>query len=165
MCSSQNAVLDRRVKAAQMSQGISSDPIYAMIQRVIEAKHLRGDILDYGAGAGHLTERLLSLQQFAGVSAADIMPIPAALVGRARWIEQDLNLSLESANATFDVIVAAEVIEHLENPRFMLREIHRLLRPGGTASLPQTTKVGVRFLPSSDAGTLYPLAILAIRRT
>lgn len=33
----------------------------------------------------------------------------------------------------FDVVVAAEAIEHLENIRFMVREIYRLPRPGGTS--------------------------------
>ena len=132
MNSPQNVVTDQRVRAAQMSQGISSDPIYAMIHRVIEAKGLRGNVLDYGAGVGHLTERLLSLQKFASVTAADIMPAPTALAGRAAWIEQDLNLPLSSADGAFDLVVAAEVIEHLENPRFMIREIYRLLSPGGT---------------------------------
>jgi SAM-dependent methyltransferase len=33
--------------------------------------------------------------------------------------------------ATFDIITAIEVIEHITAPRLMLREIRRLLRPGG----------------------------------
>lgn len=133
MDSAKNAVIDQRLNAARMSQGISSDPIYAMIQGVIESENLHGDVLDYGAGIGHLTGRLLSMQRFATVSAADIMPPPTALAGRVRWIEQDLNLPLATADECFDVIVAAEVIEHLENSRLMLREMRRLLRPGGTA--------------------------------
>jgi 2-polyprenyl-3-methyl-5-hydroxy-6-metoxy-1,4-benzoquinol methylase len=133
MSSSRNAVLEQRVKAAQMSLGISSDPIYAMVERMIETEGLRGDVLDYGAGAGHLTQRLLGLKRFTTITAADIMPIPAEFAGRTHWIEQDLNLALSADDGSFDVVIAAEVIEHLENPRFMIREIWRLLRAGGTA--------------------------------
>ncbi len=32
---------------------------------------------------------------------------------------------------TFDVIISSQVIEHLENQFFYLREIHRALKPGG----------------------------------
>jgi 2-polyprenyl-3-methyl-5-hydroxy-6-metoxy-1,4-benzoquinol methylase len=67
------------------------------------------------------------------VSATDIMSAPRDLSGQVEWIEQDLNAPLPGRDGTFDVVVAPEVIEHLENPRFMLREIFRLLRPGGTA--------------------------------
>jgi 2-polyprenyl-3-methyl-5-hydroxy-6-metoxy-1,4-benzoquinol methylase len=49
------------------------------------------------------------------------------------WIKQDLNGPIQGYDGAFDVIIAAEVIEHLENPRFTVREICRLLRPGGTA--------------------------------
>ena len=44
-----------------------------------------------------------------------------------------MNIPLPGHEGAFDVVVAAEVIEHLENPRFMIREIFRLLRPGGVA--------------------------------
>ncbi len=89
--------------------------------------------MDYGAGVGQFTRRLLELKRFQSVSATDIMGIPGDLNGRVEWIEQDLNTPLPGYEATFDVVVAPEVIEHLENPRFMLREIFRILRPGGTA--------------------------------
>jgi 2-polyprenyl-3-methyl-5-hydroxy-6-metoxy-1,4-benzoquinol methylase len=32
---------------------------------------------------------------------------------------------------SYDLVVAAEVIEHLENPRFLAREWFRILKPGG----------------------------------
>ena len=63
---------------------------------------------------GQLTRRLLALQRFESVSAADIMGVP--------WIEQDLNNPVPGHDGRFDVVVAAEVIEHLQNPRFMIRE-------------------------------------------
>ncbi len=38
---------------------------------------------------------------------------------------------LHLPEATYDVVVLADVIEHLTDPRRSVREIHRLLRPGG----------------------------------
>jgi 2-polyprenyl-3-methyl-5-hydroxy-6-metoxy-1,4-benzoquinol methylase len=36
---------------------------------------------------------------------------------------------------SFDAVLLVEVIEHLENPRFVARELFRLLRPRGTLIL------------------------------
>jgi 2-polyprenyl-3-methyl-5-hydroxy-6-metoxy-1,4-benzoquinol methylase len=127
------AILEHRAKAAELSKGTSGNAIYALIERVIVERGLRGRILDYGAGVGQFTRRLLALQRFDAVSATDIMRIPADLSGKVDWIEQDLNVPLPGRDDAFDVVVAPEVIEHLENPRFMIREIFRILRPGGTA--------------------------------
>ncbi|MBZ0273381.1 methyltransferase domain-containing protein [bacterium] len=43
--------------------------------------------------------------------------------------------SLPFADASFDVVLAFDVIEHLENRRAFLGEIRRLLKPGGTLLL------------------------------
>jgi len=126
-------VLQHRRDAAERSRGISSDPIYDCIRGVLAERDLHGTVLDYGAGVGHLTSRLLGLSRFSRVSAADILPAPPELVARVEWIEQDLNAPISGHDAEFDVVIAAEVIEHLENPRAMLRDLFRLLRPGGTA--------------------------------
>jgi 2-polyprenyl-3-methyl-5-hydroxy-6-metoxy-1,4-benzoquinol methylase len=120
-----------RVKAAELSGGISSNVIYSAIERVIEARNLTGDVLDYGAGIGDFTRRLLRLDCFTSVSAADIMGKPAGLEG-VRWIEQDLNEPMKAYEGAFDVVVAAEVIEHLENPRLTVRELGRRLKSGGS---------------------------------
>lgn len=40
---------------------------------------------------------------------------------------------------TFDVVVATEVLEHLENPKQALSEIHRVLKPGGILIIGQDT--------------------------
>jgi SAM-dependent methyltransferase len=133
MSQTSTAILEHRTKAAELSKGTSGNAIYALIERVIAERALHGSILDYGAGVGQFTRRLLALQRFNSVSATDIMGIPGDLAGKVDWIEQDLNIPLPGRDDSFDVVVAPEVIEHLENPRFMIREIFRILRPGGSA--------------------------------
>ena len=124
-------VLQCRRDASAFSGGISSEPIYAAIHRVIIGRELQGKVLDYGAGVGQLTRRLLSMERFEQVSAADILPVSPDLAGKVEWIEQDLNSPIESHDEFFDVAIAAEVIEHLENPRATVRDLYRILRPGG----------------------------------
>ena len=93
---------------------------------------LRGSVLDFGSGTGSLARRLLQSGRFASVAAADLMSKPSDL-DAVHWMRADLNEPLPTSNDAFDLVIAAEVIEHLENPRAMAREVFRLLRPGGTA--------------------------------
>src|ERR1700733_1000621 len=166
------AIREHRAKAAELSGGTSSNAVYDLIERVLAKKQLVGKILDYGAGVGQLTRRLVDLQRFDSVSAADIMRVPSDLRGKVEWIEQDLNAPLADHADAFDVVVAAEVIEHLENPRFMIREIFRILRPGGMAIVTTPNNESWRSLISllvrghymafGDSG--YPAHITALLR-
>lgn len=172
MSQTSSAILEHRAKAAELSKGTSGNAIYALIERMIAERNLRGRILDYGAGVGQFTRRLLALQRFDTVSATDIMRAPADLSGQVDWIEQDLNVPLPGRDDTFDVVVAPEVIEHLENPRFMVREIFRILRPGGTAIITTPNNESWRaliallmrghFMAFSDS--CYPAHITALLR-
>jgi 2-polyprenyl-3-methyl-5-hydroxy-6-metoxy-1,4-benzoquinol methylase len=121
--------------AADASSGISNDTIYGNFERIISELTLSGDLLDFGAGKGILTERLLSLSRFDSVAAVDIMPRRDNLNGSVMWHCCDLNEATNIPRESFDVIVSAEVIEHLENPRAIAREWFRLLRPRGTLIL------------------------------
>ena len=126
---------NRRSLAAQASGGISGDAIYQAVLRAVNDFQLRGDLLDFGSGTAFLTEQLKATKLFTTVAAADLLPRPASLDESIAWTAADLNESLPYDSASFDVIVAAEVIEHLENPRFVAREMFRLLRPGGALIL------------------------------
>jgi 2-polyprenyl-3-methyl-5-hydroxy-6-metoxy-1,4-benzoquinol methylase len=165
-------LVTRRIHAAEASGGISSDAIYAAIEQVIGDKDLHGAVLDYGAGVGHLTRRLLELHRFDSVTGADLMGCADQLVGRVRWIQHDLSHSLPNRDEEFDLVVAAEVIEHLENPRFTVREIFRLLKDGGWAILTTPNNESLRALLAlvlrghfvAFGDTCYPAHITAVLR-
>lgn len=131
MADTTREIFAHRKHAAELSGGISSSAIYIAIERVLAARDLKGRAFDYGAGIGNLAQRLVRLNRFDAVFAADILPQPANLDG-VEWVQQDLNEPLTKYTEQFDVVISSEVIEHLENPRFTVRELARLLRPGGT---------------------------------
>jgi 2-polyprenyl-3-methyl-5-hydroxy-6-metoxy-1,4-benzoquinol methylase len=123
----------RRIQAAEASGGASADVIYATVTRILHELNLVGDLLDFGAGKGLFTSELARLQRFRSVTGADIAWRPDGLPsGIDNWIVGDLNAPMDVPESSFDVIVAVEVIEHLENPRAIAREWFRLLREGGT---------------------------------
>jgi len=125
------ALFEKRQVSAFTSKGISSEHIYSLFIKEIKNSRLAGSILDYGSGVGLLTDLLLETHNFTLITAADLFDCPKHLEGEVAWIKGDLNNAIGINDSSFDVIVSSEVIEHLENPRFIAREWFRLLKPGG----------------------------------
>ena len=121
----------RRSTASLESGGISNETVYAAIDRALAAIGPAGDLLDFGAGTGQFTIRLRDGGRYRSVTGADLFARSGTVPADIGWVQGDLNERLPLRDGSFDLIVAAEVIEHLENPRAMCREIFRLLRPGG----------------------------------
>ena len=87
-------------------------------------------LLDIGCGAGNLLEA--ARQNGWEAQGLDVVPSAVKHV-RERGFEV-FHGELRQANFPaqhFDVITAAEIIEHLNDPRALVEEISRLLRPGG----------------------------------
>lgn len=165
-------IKNQRRIASEASQGISSQPIYSLfIKQIIELK-LGGDLLDFGAGTGNLTKQIKSLNQFNSITAIDLLSCPVNLDSEIKWVVADLNEATNFPEASFDVIVSAEVIEHLENPRAVAREWYRLLRPGGKLLFSTPNNESWRSLLSllmrghfvAFGDTSYPAHITALLR-
>lgn len=139
---------NQRLIAAKASCGASSDIIYNRIIQIVEGYNLRGRLLDYGAGVGHLTRRLWAMHRFEEVHGIDLLPRPDDLSFEIAWHCLDLNQEGPLPADTFDTLIAAEVIEHLENPRLVAREWYRLLKPGGVVVLSTPNNESIRSLLS-----------------
>ncbi|HTP25340.1 MAG TPA: methyltransferase domain-containing protein [Anaeromyxobacteraceae bacterium] len=161
-----------RRAAAKASKGISDDAIYDAIVQRLAALDVRGDVLDFGAGVGLLTHHLARTDRFRSVSGADLLARPGELPESIGWHSQDLNSPLEIPSSSLDAIVACEVIEHLENPRAVVRDWFRMLRRGGLAILTTPNNESLRAVIAllvrghfvSFGDTCYPAHITALLR-
>jgi SAM-dependent methyltransferase len=100
--------------------------------------------LDLGAGRGELSARLALL----GYDVTAVERYAPQFEAKVPLVDADLNEAFPFDDATFDVAMGIEILEHLENPRVFLRELARILRPGGTAvvSTPNLTSLLSRIL-------------------
>ena len=102
-------------------------------------------LLDLGAAGGHLGRAVRGRCSYlAGVEPDPTLPA-SAREGYDDWRAVD---ALEAGDwpEPFDVVVCADVLEHVSNPVVMLARIRQWLRPGGVllASLPNVANVSVR---------------------
>ena len=145
--SSQSNLEEKRMQAAQASGGTSSGPILEAASRLLTHCGAKGELLEFGAGTGDFLKHLLACGFPGRMTGTDLLPRPGLLPEEVVWIQADLNHPLVSVpDDSFDVIVSTEVIEHLENPRAMIREFWRLLRPGGKVILTTPNQESLRSL-------------------
>jgi SAM-dependent methyltransferase len=122
-------------------------------------------VLDLGCRDGALTRAYAGENEIVGVDADREALVEAEKLGiETRWA--DLDEALPFGDATFDVVVAGELLEHLRDPRRVVSEVLRVLRPGGTfvGSVPNAYRLKnrLRFLlgrkPENDPTHLHMFA-------
>lgn len=103
-----------------------------------------GRVLDFACGVGYGTQLIAKnkLNTIDSVIGIDIDP-ESIHYAKGRYyhpksqylVEDVLSLGLVNHLGTFDVIISFETIEHIEDYQLFMRNIHDLLKPGGTLIL------------------------------
>ena len=125
-----DAALASPEERARQSRGGSDDAIYEAVVRALDARAATGGVVaDVGCGSGRLWPFMSG--RFARCIGVDLVEYEG-LPREVEFRRADLNAGrLPLDDASVDAAVSVETIEHLENPRAFVRELVRVVRPGG----------------------------------
>jgi 2-polyprenyl-6-hydroxyphenyl methylase/3-demethylubiquinone-9 3-methyltransferase len=89
-------------------------------------------VLDMGCGAGFLTQELSNLgHEVTGVDLSEeSLKIARQLDTKGTYILADVT-KVPLPAESFDAVCAMDLLEHVENPKAVVQEASRLLKPGG----------------------------------
>jgi SAM-dependent methyltransferase len=93
-------------------------------------------ILDYGCGTGEMVKlgrsrglEIVGVDSFSGPFADWLGRVDPSVASHVSTLDHD---RIPFADASFDAVLSNQVFEHIAEPERAMREIHRVLRPGGT---------------------------------
>jgi 2-polyprenyl-3-methyl-5-hydroxy-6-metoxy-1,4-benzoquinol methylase len=127
------------------SDQITSDnPIHQRLYKayVLAENFIQGDVLEVGCGEGRGIDRLLP--KASTFTAVD--KIESALVKlrqkypTAAFISSNIPPLSSLADNAYDAIVSFQVIEHIEDDKLFLKELHRVAKPGGVVLITTPNK-------------------------
>ena len=122
------------------SEEISSDnPIHQRLFKayVIAKEYVSGDVLEVGCGEGRGVGLLMQhARSFTAVDKIeDVINDLKIKFPTGRFLSMNIPPLRELADNAYDSIVSFQVIEHIQDDVLFLKEIHRVLKPGGIALL------------------------------
>jgi 2-polyprenyl-3-methyl-5-hydroxy-6-metoxy-1,4-benzoquinol methylase len=118
--------------------GIKTDPVYSLRKKCLlnflQKNNIRtGKILDLGCDTGDTTNSLSKLGF--DVTAVDLdekrVEELSKVQENVKILQQDLEKQFQFEDNTFDLIWAGDIIEHLMDTENFVKEIYRVLKPGG----------------------------------
>ena len=164
-------VMSEAERRAHLSQGYSHPAIYAGVAQALGAVHPGGGTLvDVGCGVGALWHLLRS--HFARYVGVDIVRYDGFPTDGELVIGNLDDGPLPLADEYADVVVSVETIEHLENPRAFMRQLARVLKPGGMVIVSTPNQLSLlskmtlllrnQFSAFQEAPGLYPAHLTAL---
>jgi SAM-dependent methyltransferase len=84
-------------------------------------------LLDVGCGSAWLSDHF---EHYTGVDVSSAAVEAARARGR-EVLQGDVDAPLPFADESFDGVVMKDLLEHVPDPVALVREVHRVLRPGG----------------------------------
>lgn len=113
---------------------------HVLCEKAFGPGHHFSRVLEVGAGTGmHIRSVRHSFDEYV---MTDLNPPMLAQAQGAKDVtkgnviaQREDATKLSFADASFDRVIAAHVLEHLPNPHFVLREWVRVLKPGGVLSV------------------------------
>ena len=159
---------------AAFSQGSSGNEIHALVERVV-GKQRYGSVVDIGCGSSAISRRLRDrFDHYTGCDVVAYDGFPKE--SWATFAKIDLNqppYAVDEASA--DLVMSIEVIEHVENPRALMRELARIVKPGGRVIVTTPNQLSLlsklslvaknEFTAFQEGEGLYPAHITALVET
>src|SRR5215207_8018242 len=132
--------------ARQLETIYSSADVVAQRKATLDRLRLvRGEsVIDIGCGPGFLCEQMAEIVgskgRVLGIDVSEDLLAFARNRNTRDWLTYQPGdaKALDVSDGSFDVAVSAQVLEYLDDPDSALREMFRVLRPGGRAVIMNT---------------------------
>jgi 2-polyprenyl-3-methyl-5-hydroxy-6-metoxy-1,4-benzoquinol methylase len=122
------------------SDNIPSDnPLHQRLFKayVVAQDYVKGNLLEVGCGEGRGVEMLMAKSnQFTAIDKIeDALQVLRKKFPSGKFISMNIPPFGDLKENEYDCVVSFQVIEHIQNDSLFLKEIHRVLKPGGIALL------------------------------
>lgn len=120
------------------SEDIPSDnPIHQRLLKayVVAEDYIRGDVLEVGCGEGRGIDRVLPrAKSYSAIDKiAEVIDKLKVKYPTGKFFSGNIPPFAPFGDNQFDVVITFQVIEHIEDDVAFLKEIYRVLKPGGFA--------------------------------
>lgn len=150
-----------------------SAAVVSLVRRILQTdNHASGVLIDVGCGTGRLYAELRGcFARYVGIDVVQYPGFPSAPDASFQHANLDDN-SVERDVAGADVVCCLETIEHVENPRALVRAVDRMTKPGGRVIISTPNQLSLlskiclvtrnEFVHFQERPGLYPAHLTAL---